>query len=283
MGRLYDRQDLAWNLNFWNRREMELHADVANGLMPANILEETVTYSARGRVKGPGGQYLSDEERPSRHLKLKDAFDYERKRERFKLLKTGMLLQNLMAWKAIFKACPNCYQEKAKVGDKTYDKPCKEHIEGYTKAKSDVWWAGERNLDERNARGQRRTEDALTTKEALEGTELPTGLETLERVNDAFGRTNITTNPLNKWEALYQRDKASDNWTERDARRYEVEPDYKGWLRMLLEEEEMTEQEYLNELARLRREANELESTTKALAGTNAKPKRDSRHNRTAN
>jgi hypothetical protein len=268
MGKLYDRRDLAWNTLFWAKQEQNWNGHLVDNSYSQNAqqLNMCLSYPAQPRVKGPDGQWLKDDIRPSRHITPKEFFRYEAQKERFKLLKTGRLLSNLRAWEAIFKACPKCYQETARVGDKTIDRPCADHEEGYKKAKSDVWWAGEHNEAERVARGQIRTDTDTT----------PEGHEQLA----VEGSTNtLDTNPLNKWEARYQRDKAEDLWSARDAKRYEVQPDYKGWLRMLLEEEEMTEKEYLDELQRLRDEASELEFTTRAIAGTNTKVKRDSRHN----
>jgi hypothetical protein len=267
MGKLYDRRDLAWNTLYWQQQEQQWHRAIANGHLPASVLDEVITYETALRIKTEN-VFQVDDKRPSRHMRRKDTWPYEIQKERFKLLRTGQLLSNLKAWEAIFKACPKCYQETARVGGKTTDRPCADHEEGYKKAKSDVWWAGERNIEERAARGQVRTDDSPESQGQA-------GLETLQRVDDPFGRTSITTNPLNKWEARFQRDKAQDLWTERDARRYEVQPDYRGWLRMLLEEEELTEKEYLDEVQRLRNEAEELEFTTKALAGTNGKIRRD--------
>jgi hypothetical protein len=198
-------------------------------------------------------------------MRRRDFWEHAIRQERFKLLRTGQLLGALRAWEAIFKACPKCYQETG-VGGKTKDRPCTEHEAGYKKARSDVWWAGERNQEERAARGQVRTDENPDAKST----------ETLERVEALRGSKTLETNPLNKWEAQYQRDKASDSWTAQDARLYEVECNYKGWLRMLLENEEMTEKEYLQELDRLRNEALELEHTTRAVAGTNKKVKRES-------
>ena len=100
MGRLYDRQDLNWNTDYWNRQEMRLSADIANGLMPASTLEGIVTY--------PGSTYPQPgwpKGLPARHVKLKDAFELERKRERMKLLRTGSLLRNLDQWRRMFLAC----------------------------------------------------------------------------------------------------------------------------------------------------------------------------------
>lgn len=270
MGRLYDRRDLNWNTLFWQRQETRFNAQMLEASYAENSqqLNMTLSYSAQPRVKAPDGSWLKDDIKPSRHITPREFFAYEIQKERFKLLKTGMLLSNLKAWEAIFKACTNCHQEVSKKdAKKTIDRPCAEHETGYKKAKSDVWWAGERNIEERMARGQVRTDDGDT---------VPVGTETLQVV----GQTKtLETNPLNKWEAAYQRDKASNAWTQEDAKLYEVQPDYKGWLRMMLENEEMSEKEYLTELQRLRDEAAELEFTTKAVAGTNAKAKRDNRYN----
>jgi hypothetical protein len=122
------------------------------------------------------------------------------------------------------------------------DVPCIAHAEGLTKAKSAVFWAGEHNISERNTRGQHRAEGVVTAKEALEG--LP------ESSGD---------NPLNKWESLYQRDKSNGAWLVADARLYDTTHDYKGWLEMLLQNEEITEADYLEELRRMRQLALEME------------------------
>lgn len=264
MGRLYDRQDLAWNLKYWRQQETELNRRIANGEVDKSILNVVVSYPGR---KGEDGW-------PSRHLKIRDKWDYECKREYGKLMKTGQLIGNLKAWETIFKACPNCYVRIYR--RKEFDLPCDEHAFGYRKAKSDVWWAGEHNIEERDARGQVRAE----------------GLET-PMVNK-----DEPQNPLNKWEVLYAEDKASGAWpgTNGDmARYYEVEPTYKGWLRMILEEEEMTETEYLGEMQRLREQAQEIEEmpsvTDRNLPSTLPKRaaagqqyfRRDSRHNQLSN
>jgi len=242
MGRLYDRQDLAWNLNFWNQHEQQLSADIARGLADPSILNKVITYPSRARIKGEGAQYLDDDLRPSRHMPLRACFEYERQRERFKLLRTGQLLHNLDAWQKIFKACPKCHTEASKRSKSGFkDVPCAEHEEGYRKAKSDVFWAGEHNVEERNARGQRRDEGVATTQDVLEGP------------------APAVDNGLNKWESLYHRDKAEGQWTPDDARRYDVEFSYKGWLRCRWEDEEISEAEYLTELERLRAQERELE------------------------
>lgn len=240
MGRLYDKQDLVWNTNYWNRREQEFNASLTGDYAQnAADLNRIVTFSAPPRVKGDDGRWLNDDVRPSRHLTLKEAFELERKRERFKLLRSGQLLHNLDVWEKLFKACSKCYVGWSR--GKTKNMPCPEHEEGYRKAKSDVYWAGENNIAERNLRGQHRVETPAPSQEVLEGLPASTG-----------------TNELNKWETWYQRDKAEGNWPA-DAKTYDVDPDYKGWLNMLLQNEEMTEHEYLTELGRLRDERRELE------------------------
>lgn len=280
MGRLYDSRDMAWNIAYWNRLEMQFHASLTDGTYRQNAadLNCILTQASPARQRGADGQWLQDDVRPSRHLTMREAFQRERLKERFKLLRTSRLLSNLKAWEAIFKACPHCHTEASRSKSGTRNVPCEEHDKGYKKARSDVWWAGEHNQEERAARGQIRAED-LSTELHPE----ISGLETLERIGDVFERKSLVTNPLNKWEAQFQRDRAQDAWTEEDARLYEVEPDYRGWLRMCLENCEMTEREYLDELQRLRQEANELEYTTRAVAGTNTKIRRDTRHNQLSN
>jgi hypothetical protein len=255
MGLLYDKQDLAWNTEYWNRMEMHLHKDIANGLMPASTLEATITYaSSRKPLPGwPNGK-------PDRHVRYKDVFELERKRERMKLLRTGQLLHELGIWRKRFLACKDCYSTKTPEG-KNRDVACDEHNEGLSRAKSDVYWAGRHNEEERASRGQRRNELALPTQEAS--------------VPHTPG-----ANELNKWETLYQRDKAEGAWplTPGEQRLYDVENSYRGFLNKLLQDEEMSETEYLGELQRLRNEQRSSSDSTKAVAGTNAKPRKDTRY-----
>lgn len=279
MGRLYDRQDLTWNTLFWQRKEAQLSIDIAEGRIGSDVLNSVISYPSKARVRGENGHYLPDDVRPTRHMRLKDIFAYEIQKERFKLLRTGQLLANLKAWEAIFKACPNCHQEVSrKDKDKTIDRPCTEHEEGYRKSRSDVWWAGERNVADREARGQKRHDE--TPAPAVTGQD-----EAFLKSVGIAGLADEPQNPLNKWEMAYQRDKAEGAWplTVKEQRLYDVENSYKGWLNKLLQDEELTEKEYLDELQRLRAEASELENTTRPVAGTNAKVKRDSRHNQLSN
>lgn len=274
MGRLYDKEDLAWNLKYWRTQETLLNMKIANGEVDKSILNMTISYPGR---EGPDGW-------AARHMRVRDKWDYECKREYYKLLKTGQLLGNLRAWEGIFKACSKCYVRVRK--GKTFDEPCDEHSVGYRTAKSAVYWAGERNLAERNERGQVRAEGVVTAQEALEGVE-PT-----------IADRNEPQNPPNKWEVQYATDKAEGMWpgpANERARIYEVEPNYKGWLRMLLEEEEMTETEYLQELQRLREQGLEMEAlpavTDRNLPSTLPKRAnrgqqsfhRDSRYNQLSN
>jgi hypothetical protein len=243
MGRLYDRRDLEWNLNYWNRLESRLNADIANGLMPASTLNAIITYrgSSTPQPGWPRGK-------PDRHVALKDSFELERKRERMKLLRTGQLLRDLDYWRKAFLACKDCYSTKTAEG-KNKDVACDEHNEGLSGAKSAVYWAGEHNEEERAARGQIRPKEVSTVLT----TEDEAFLKSLGISPSAEGE-----NPLNKWESWYQRDKAAQSWP-RDASQYDVTPDYKGWLNMLLQNEEMTEREYLAELQRLKDDQRELE------------------------
>lgn len=236
MGALYDRQDLEWNLNYWNRMEMRLHRDIANGLMPASTLEATVTFPS-SHTPQPGWP----QGYPDKHVRYRDVFDLQRKRERMKLLRTGSLLAELGMWRRKFLACKDCYSTKTPEG-KNLDVACDEHNEGLSRAKSAVYWAGRHNEEERQERGQRRAE-APRTQLRPEGIPETAGAQ-----------------ELNKWETQYQREKASGIWTPADAKREDVETGYRGWLEFLWESDEMSEMEYLGELARLREEARKQES-----------------------
>jgi hypothetical protein len=106
-------------------------------------------------------------------------------------------------------------------------------------AKTAVFFAGKRNLDERVERGQLRLDEAEP--------KAPTPVELLERLNK-----NEPRNPMNQWEAEYHRDKAGGAWTPDDAKHYDTEYSYFGWLEMLLQNEEITADEYLSERQRVR-------------------------------
>ena len=250
MGRLYDRKDLAFNLQYWNRMEMEFHAAIANGDIAASELNNVISDPMACDCASPCGR------KHFKHTLQRDWFGLQRKREQMKLLRTGSLLRDLERARRDFDACPKCYQGVGK-GGKTKDVACDEHKEPLNKAKSAVYWAGERNIAERNSRGQKRADGLSTAQEALEG--LPV--------------SSTSSGELNRWEAWYQRDKAAGIWPK-DAQYYDTTPDYKGWLEMIREIEEMTESEYLTELQRLREQEQELEQ----MQTRQVKLKRDSRY-----
>ena len=242
MGKLYDKRDLGWNLAFWDREEQKLAADIANKLLSASVLDAVITY--------PATRF-----RPARHLKVRDSFDYERKRERFKLLMTGRLLAELADAQREFKACKHCYTT---ITGK--QRACDEHKDALTAAKSNVWWAGQRNLMERLQRGQARPDDTEGTKQAPE-------VEALPDVDEP-------RNPLNKWERWYSDDKKNGVWKDAD-RDYYIKQygscDYFGWLQMMREEEEISEADFLVERQRVRDELEEVAASAPAVAGTYAR------------
>ena len=243
MGRLYDKLDLSWNLDWWNRQEQQMHADIANGVIEASFLDHWIT--ERRNHSGPCERGCG-----CKAYKVRDGFELERKRERMKLLRTGSLLRELDTQRKLFRACSNCYVgvgTRGKSKGKSVDRPCEVHGPGLKAAKSAVYWAGEHNIAERNARGQRRAEGVVTAQEALEG--IPRN-----------------SNELNKWEAWHLEDVKAGIWPQ-SASDYDTTPDYKGWLEMLLQNEEIDEPEYLAELKRLREENREQEETAHQWAG----------------
>ncbi|SRR6266404_5193762 len=241
MGRLYDKRDLAFNLDYWDRQEQLLHMDIANGLVGGDVLDRIIVESRAHQPepchKGCG----------CRSYRVREGFDLERKRERMKLLRTGSLLRELDMQRQLFKNCPNCYQTAVK--GKTRDMPCDKHRDALKMAKSAVFWAGERNLAERSARGQVRADGVVTASEALEGLE-PT-----------------TSGALNEWESWYMRDRSAGIWPK-DASYYDASPDYRGWLEVMrFQHEEMSEEQYLAELQRIREVSREHEETAPQWAG----------------
>lgn len=243
MGRLYDKKDLSFNLAYWDRREQQMHADIANGVLEPSFLDEIITETRDHKDpchRGCG----------CKSYRVREGFDLERKRERMKLLRTGQLLSDLKCAQNNFDSCPHCHLEADHKRGKSKIVECDIHSPALKKAKSAVYWAGERNLAERNARGQIREDGVATAQEALEG---------LPQVS--------TGEELNRWESWYQRDKAEGVWTEETARLEECPFSYKGWLEMLFCNEEMTQSEYLEEMERVRKQERELEEASLQWAG----------------
>lgn len=240
MGRLYDKIDLAFNTDFWNRQEAQLSADIANGLLQASILDTVLDERASCNCSSPCG-------RPHfKHVKVREAFKLRKQQERMKLLRTAMLLSDLHHAEDNFKSCPHCHYEAH--GTKTWIIECDIHKPAFKKAKSAVYWAGVHNLEERQARGQIRDAEALATQDALEGQE-------------TSGQTG-----LNKWELMHQQAKYDGVWPA-EARDYDTTPDYPGFLWVLYFEEEMSEGEYLEELRRFKATQRELEDMAPQWAG----------------
>lgn len=238
MGRLYDRQDLRWNTEWWNKQEQRMHAAIANGDLPFNFLDEVIT-ETRQHTGLPCSRSCG-----CKSYRWRDKYERERKREQGKFLKTCTLLQDLHAAEATFKACPRCHYEVH--ATKTYAIECDLHRPRLASIKNDIWWAGDHNIKEREARGQHRIESAEST--------------------------SADAREPNKWERQYLRESSGDGgyWTREYASEQDCTHDYRGFLEMLLQTGDMTATEYLDELQRLRSEGLEREQCAVQWAGTGA-------------
>jgi hypothetical protein len=273
MGKLYNRRDLLWNREYWNRKEQQLSALIANGLLDASFLDRVIV--ERREHEGPCERGCG-----CRTYRQRERFDLERKREQAKLLKTSELMRELLKQKALFKACPHCHVGVGKRGPrkgKPVDRPCTVHGDAYKAAKSKAYWAGERNVKERSDRRY----ELLGMRRAVEGWSEERYLvecSQVERELEAAGqRYERYEQELNEWETLYMQCVKEGTWPL-DATTYDVSPDYKGWLWTMLFEDEMTEAQYLAELERLKMALEDNEVTAKTVAGTNATLTRAMRH-----
>jgi hypothetical protein len=160
-----------------------------------------------------------------------ELLDKERQVCKMRLLRSSQLIGDLRYALGRFRACPHCQM----VGGK--QRPCGAHKLQLLKAKRAIHWAAEDNLARRAAAGTMRPDD--------EG-ELHDGAP-------------------NEWEAWYFADRRLGIWpgtkdstfTQSELARMKEQYgslDYRGWLQMLLEEEEITLPAYTTELSRLRGE-----------------------------
>lgn len=259
MGRLYDKRDLAFNTDFWNKQEAQLSADIANGVLPASTLDIVLDERAACNCSTPCGK------QHFKHVKIRDAFKLRRQQERMKLLRTGMLLSDLQHAKDNFNSCPHCHYERH--GTRDWIVECDVHRPAYKKAKSNIYWAGVHNQEERQARGQIREDDP-----APQPATVPTTADAQFLADVGIAPLDgplvpeVGANPLNQWEEMYHRARAERVWPA-EAAIYDTTPDYKGYLWVLRFEDEMTEGQYLAELQRLKDLEREIEASAPQWAG----------------
>jgi hypothetical protein len=201
MGKLYNRRDLEFCLNYIDHLEQQLSTEVVLGNFPAVQIPATVRM-----------------------------FEKERQRQRMQLLQTGRLVSDLSHALRVWRACGACYTDA-----NGRQKGCERHKEMLNKAKSAVYWAGERNIARRLAMHQPEEPD----------------LDTHDGECNAFERK-------------YFEDRRNGSWPgqTRGELAYNKEHfgslDYRGWLNMMRwSAEEISEAEFSSELARLKGGNNE--------------------------
>lgn len=170
------------------------------------------------------GKILRGEFDPLRSKQATELIDKQRSRCRMNLLRSGQLMRDLRYALSVFNRCPSCFTDAEKKR-----RPCPQHKVLVKKASSAVYWAGLDNAPLRAAQG--RPED---------------------------GEDFAHDGACNEWEQWYFRDLREKVWPgqtqdERDYNKNEYGSiDYRGWLAMLLENEELSYAAYQSELARLR-------------------------------
>lgn len=158
-----------------------------------------------------------------------DLFDKERQKCKMQLLRTSQLVADLRSALALFRACPHCVTNAA-----GKQRPCDAHKAILGRAKRAVKFAADENLARRAANGQMRPGDEVFHDGAP-----------------------------NRWEAWYWADRKVGVWpgthawtgtqSDLDKMREQYDSlDYRGWLKMLLQEEEISYPEYCLEMERLR-------------------------------
>lgn len=150
-------------------------------------------------------------------------FDEERQRAKMRLLRTSQLVSDLRFALALWRGCPKCYTDA-----QGKQRGCKAHAFILRRAKNAIHWATQDNLAKRISSGRERPD---------------------EQAHDGS---------CNKWEQWYFRDKREGAWPVGGDSAWTKEQygalDYRGWLQMLFEEEEITYPELAAEKARLRGE-----------------------------
>jgi hypothetical protein len=224
MSKLFDKLDHVWELAQIDQAEIE----AAHGHEgPDGQRTGQLTGFQLARLEGVG---RSDRYRLAKS-KVGPAvgqFETLRRRSRMKLLKTGQLMADLRYAMSLFKACPKCVLVEGQ------HRACEAHRKIVRTAMLAVKYAGEDNMATRLAQGR------------VWGEEDPT-----ERHSS-----------LNEWEQWYLKDKREGVWPGTHAytgsatnldwlKREYGSLDYRGWLAMMLEEEEIPLREYECEKARL--------------------------------
>lgn len=153
---------------------------------------------------------------------LDELFEKERQRSKMQLLRTSQLVADLRSALGVFHACPHCA-----TSSDGKQRACKAHAAFLTRAKRAIHWAAQDNLARRDAAGVSRGDDEAAAAHNGE---------------------------LNEWEAWYYSDRREGVWpgdTNYNLAQY-GSLDYRGWLAMLLEEEEISYEDYTKEMQRLK-------------------------------
>lgn len=229
MSKLFDQRDYDWEIAEIGKAEQRAgtlgtctehdgehsRADDCKGWEFARLISGFAMArldGARRQIRGKEGSLKSVGEHSE--------WDKLRARSRMKLLRSGQLMSDLRGMKALCKRCPGC-----SIGEDGNIKGCDTHRSMLRKCIMAVKYAGEENMPTRLAQGRVWGDDEAEAREA---------------------------NPLNAWERWYSDDKKAGQWTSRDAKRYDVDWNYLGWLEARLEDEEITFPEYVAEKERIR-------------------------------
>jgi hypothetical protein len=155
-------------------------------------------------------------------------FEAERRRCKIRKLRSDQLISDLRVALALYRACPHCHD-----APNGRQRPCGAHKAIVNGAKKAIHWATQDNLGRRAAAGTSRPDED----------------------GDA------SSGECNQWETWYYADRRAGIWPGETSAAIEYNKehydtlDYRGWLRMLLHEEEISLDEYQGEMARLRGEA----------------------------
>jgi len=196
VGKLYDKRDMAFDLDCIDRMEQANSQQILAGTFPAMKAKEAL-----------------------------ELFAAERQHCKMLYLRSKQLVADLRNALRMFRNCPRCFEDAA-----GKQKACSAHFHILRAAKRAVHYAVEDNLARRNASGQQRSD---------------------EEIHDGS---------LNEWETWYYKDRRTGCWpgSNADMVAYNQEHfdtlDYRGWLRMMLFNEEIPLEDYVKEQKRLRGE-----------------------------
>lgn len=124
MGKLYDKQDMEYDLACIDKLEQGISQQIIAGTFPALRAKQAT-----------------------------DECEKERQRCKMKLLRSGQLVADLRGAMALFRACPHCYE----AGGKQH--PCDAHKLLVNKAKRAIKFAVDDNEARRGAMGQTRNDE----------------------------------------------------------------------------------------------------------------------------